>query len=174
MLWEAVMTTLAAPATISAEVKAELIEIGYAMLEAALPKAFVADAVETAFRYEGVCDLMRLWRDETDAAERAEVVADLQDLIDDCRKPGFTEGSHIRFDDLDAIAANIRAFKDSLRLIVDERGGIGKLVEQTGIPQPSLSRFFATATMPRRATLLKIARALDLGEVEIASPWVKS
>ncbi len=92
-------------------------------------------------------------------------------MIDDCAKTGFTEGTYVRFDDLDTIAKDVRAFKDSLRLIVDERGGIGRLADLTEIPQPSLSRLFGSASMPRRATLLKIARALDLSEVQIATPW---
>ncbi|NJL26013.1 MAG: helix-turn-helix transcriptional regulator [Calothrix sp. SM1_5_4] len=56
-------------------------------------------------------------------------------------------------------------------MIVDKNGGIKKLAELTGIPQPSLSRFFGGATMPRRATLLKIARALNLSQIEIATEW---
>lgn len=116
---------------------------------------------------------MWMWREEDSEADRAKIVADLQDLGDDCRKEGYTEGAHIRFDDLDAIAANVRAFKDSFRLLVEERGGVGILAQLTGIPQSSLSRFFGTATMPRRATLLKIAHALELSEVQIASPWTR-
>ena len=166
------MTTLARQPELEPAAKAELIRISHAMLESGLPEQFVISALETAFHYEGVSDLMHMWRDEADdQEERNEIVADLQDLIEDCAKAGYTEGAYIRFDDLDSIAANIQAFKDSLRLIVDERGGIGKLAERSGIPQPSLSRFFATSSMPHRATLLKIAKALDLSEVEIATPW---
>ena len=167
------MTTFTTSPAISSEVKAELITVGSAMLQAGLPARFVADAVETAFRYEGVADLVKMWRDEDEVAEREAIVADIQDLIDDCAKRGYSEGAYIRFDDLDGIAKNIRAFKDGLRLIVEERGGVGKLAELTGIPQPSLSRFFESVSMPRRATLLKIAKALDLGEDQIAAPWTR-
>lgn len=168
------MATLTPQVPIEPQVKAELIRISYAMLEAGLPDKFVSDALETAFCYEGVCDLMRMWAEEADdPSERDEIVADLQELIDDCAKSGYTEGSYIRFDDLDAIAANIRAFKDSLRLLVDERGGLSRLAELTKIPQPSLSRFFGTESMPQRVTLLKIARALELSEVQIATPWAR-
>lgn len=167
------MTTYATSPAITAEVKAELITAGNAMLQAGLPAQFVADAVETAFKYEGVADLVKMWRDEDDAVERDAIVADIQDLIDDCMKRGYSEGAYIRFDDLETIAKHTREFKDSLRLIVEERGGVGRLAELTGIPQPSLSRFFESASMPRRATLLKIAKALDLGEVQIAAPWTR-
>ncbi len=103
--------------------------------------------------------------------ERGEIVADIQDLIDDCTQKEKVEGVYVRFDDLDAIAKDIRAFKDNLRLIVDSKGGIGQLADLTGIPQPSLSRFFGSASMPRRATLLKIAKALKLSQVQIATEW---
>jgi hypothetical protein len=77
----------------------------------------------------------------------------------------------LRFDDLDAIAADVRKFKDSLRVVVDERGGIGKLAELTHMPQPSISRFCNSSSIPRRATLNKFARALDLSGVQMATPW---
>lgn len=54
-------------------------------------------------------------------------------------------------------------------MAVDKNGGLKKLAELTEIPQPSLSRFFGSATMPRRTTLLKIARALNLSQIEIAT-----
>ena len=108
-----------------------------------------------------------MWVDEKDQKERDETVADIQDLVDDCSQKEKIEGTYIRFDDLDGIAKNIHGFKDNLRIIVDQNGGIGKLADLTGIPQPSLSRFFSFASMPRRATLLKIAKALNLGQVQI-------
>lgn len=151
----------------------ELYGIAVAMGQAGLPEEFIAAAVETAFEYEGVYDLMVMWRDEDDPTERGEIVADLQDLVDDVRQTVGERRPYIRFDDLEAIASNIRVFKDSLRLLVDERGGITELSRLTGMPQPSLSRFFNSASMPRRSTLLKIARALDLSEVEIATPWTR-
>ncbi|MCB0411085.1 MAG: helix-turn-helix transcriptional regulator [Bdellovibrionales bacterium] len=153
------------------DIKVELIEIGSLMHKAKLPNAFIAAAVETAFAFEGVYDLMKMWAEETDKAEREEIVADIQDLINDCAQKEKVEGVYIRFDDLDKIAANIRAFKNSLLLKVNALGGISKLSELTGIPQPSLSRFFNSASMPQRATLLKIAKALGMSQVEIATEW---
>ena len=112
-----------------------------------------------------------MWADERDAEERNETIADIQEMIDDCTQQEKVEGVYVRFDDLDGIAANIRAFKDNLRLLVDHNGGVKKLSETTGIPQPSLSRFFNSASMPRRAMLNKIARALKLNQVQIATEW---
>jgi DNA-binding phage protein len=153
------------------DVKVELIEIGSLMHKAKLPNSFIAAAVETAFAFEGVYDLMKMWAEESDKNERAEIVADIQDLINDCAQKEKIEGVYIRFDDLEKISGNIRTFKDSLLLKVNDRGGISKLSELTGIPQPSLSRFFNSASMPQRTTLLKIAKALSLSQVEIATEW---
>jgi hypothetical protein len=49
-----------------------------------LPSSFVADAVETAFEFEGVYDLMKMWADEKDKKDQDEIIADIQDMIDDC------------------------------------------------------------------------------------------
>jgi DNA-binding phage protein len=155
------------------DVKVELIEIGHQMNQSGLPKAFIAAAVETAFEFEGVYDLMKLWSEDSDPAERDEVVADIQELINDCQQKQKIEGVYVRFDDLDSIATNIRGFKDALRLKVDASGGLGELAKKTGIPQPSLSRFFNSVSIPHRVTLLKIAKALGLSQVEIASEWTR-
>lgn len=155
----------------TSDLKVELIEIGHDMNQAGLSKTFIAEAVETAFEFEGVYDLMKIWSDETDPSERDEIIADIQDLINDCNQQEKIEGVYIRFDDLTEIAKNIRGFKDSLRLKVDSLGGMQELSKKTGIPQPSLSRFFNSASVPHRTTLLKIAKALRLSQVEIATEW---
>lgn len=157
--------------SMTSDVKVELIEIGHQMNQAGLSKPFIAAAVETAFEFEGVYDLMKLWVEEEVPAEKDEIVADIQDLINDCTQKEKVEGVYLRFDDLAGIAKNIRGFKDSLRVKVDGLGGIGELSKKTGIPQPSLSRFFNSASVPHRATLLKIAKALGLSQVEIATEW---
>ena len=151
----------------------ELIEIGHQMKLKGLSNEFVSAAVQTAFQYEGVYDLMKLWFEESDNKEKDEIVADIQDMIDECGQKEKVEGVYIRFDDLDKIAKNIRSFKDNLRIIVDKRGGIKAIAELTGIPQPSLSRFFSSNTMPRRVTLLRIARALNLSQIQIATEWFR-
>lgn len=151
--------------------KVEVIEIGHEMNQAGLPKGFIASAVATAFEFEGAYDLLKMWAEEGDAAEREEIVADIQEVIDDCAQQEQVEGVFVRFDDLDAIAKNIREFKDTLRAEVDKKGGLKPLSELTGIPQPSLSRFFNSAAMPRRTTLYKIARALGLSQINIATEW---
>ncbi len=154
-------------AAIAPNIKVEVIEIGHLMNKAGLPKEFIANAVETAFEFEGTYDLLKLWANETDSRERDEIVSDIQEMIEDCQQQEQVEGGYVRFDDLDEIVKDIRSFKDSLRTIVDQHGGINHLSELTGIPQPSLSRFFNSAATPRRTTLNKIARALKLKHVQI-------
>ena len=73
----------------------------------------------------------------------------------------------------DQVWARIRDFKERLRERVDRWGGINKLARETGIPQSSLSRMFASGSMPRRTTLYKIANAVGLDETAIAFDWVK-
>ncbi len=156
---------------VNPDIKMELMEIGIEMHKSGLANKFVTDAVFTAFEFEGIYDLMKIWSEEDDTSEQGEIVADIQDLINDCTQKEKIEGVYIRFDDLAAIATNIRGFKDSLRIKVDAVGGVGELAKKTGIPQPSLSRFFNSASIPHRATLLKIAKALGLSQVEIATEW---
>jgi len=151
--------------------KGNAVDIGHQMNEEGLPEEFVNSAVKVALEFEGVLDLMILWDEEDDISEKEEIIADIQDMIDECSQKEKVEGVYVRFDDLDEIAKNIRNFKDNLRIIVDEKGGIKILAELTGIPQPSLSRFFSSNAMPRRTTLLKIARILKLSQVQIATEW---
>lgn len=157
--------------SLAPDVKVAVVEIGHQMNQAGLPKEFIAAAVQTAFEFEGIYDLLKMWATENDANERNEIVSDIQELIDDCSQQEKIEGTYLRFDDLDGIVKNIRAFKDNLRTVVDQNGGIKRLSEMTGIPQPSLSRFFNSAMRPRRTTLNKIAKALKLSQVQIATEW---
>jgi hypothetical protein len=89
---------------LNSNIRVEIIEIGHQMNLARLPKNFVAAAVETAFEFEGVYDLMKLWADETDQYERDATVADIQDMIDECSQKEKIEGVYVRFDDLDQIS----------------------------------------------------------------------
>ncbi|MFA5583834.1 MAG: helix-turn-helix transcriptional regulator, partial [Bacteriovoracaceae bacterium] len=111
---------------------------------------------------------------EENQSEKDEIISDLQEEIEDLqsapKKP--TKKPYIKFDDLELIAKDVVKFKQHLKSLVDSWGGVTKLARETGIPQPSLSRFFNSATMPRRTTLYKIANALELSEKEIVSEWV--
>lgn len=158
----------------SDEQKVRVYEIAAEMKKKGLSAHFISSCVEQALEYEGTHDLMVLWIEAESEVDRNEVVADLQEEIDmrseAPRKP--VKKPYIRYDDLEAIAQDVMGFKNALRKIVDRHGGIGKLAEKSGIPQPSLSRFFASVSLPRRTTLYKIAEALNLEEKEILNEWV--
>jgi DNA-binding phage protein len=151
----------------------KLFSIAIKMKKAGLVDLFIVSAVQVALEFEGVADLMHLWEDEKGNEERKEIIADIQDMVDACSQKEKVEEIYIKFNDLEAIAKNIRAFKDSLYQLVMEQGGINKLSELTGIPQPSLSRFFNSNAMPRRSTVLKIAKVLNLDEIKIDILWSK-
>ena len=150
---------------------ADLLGICSAMVAKGYPEEFIRKMLETSKHSEGVREFMLMWRDEADDDEQSNIIEDIQELIEDWEQPGLEECVYVRFDDLGSIAADIVSFKSSLRVKVDEWGGISKLARETGIPQPSLSRFFATPAMPRRTTLKKIARAMELSQIDIATEW---
>lgn len=142
---------------------------------ARLESDFIYSLMEHCQKYEGVRDLMEMWFDETDPSERDLLVADLQESIDDIADAPkhVDERPYLRFDDLNEIRSDVLKFKQLLRLEVDRQGGISELAKRTGIPQPSLSRFFTSPSMPRRTTLFKIAKALHLSESSIGFKWIK-
>jgi len=151
----------------------KLFNIAVQMKRAGLSELFIVSAVRAALDYEGVSDLMNLWTNEKDQNERDEIIADIQEMIESTAQKEKSEEMYVKFNDLEEIAKNIRGFKDSLYQVVMERGGICKLAELTGIPQPSLSRFFNSNAMPRRATVLAIAKALNLDKLPIDLKWSK-
>lgn len=154
---------------LSAQQQVKLFEIAHQMKSEKLPDEFIATTIRTALEFEGVADLVQLWSEEKNHVEKEEIIADIQDLVDDCSQTGREEFAYIKFNDLEAIAMDIRRFKDHLLETVDEHGGVKHLSELTNIPQPSLSRFFNSSSMPRRSTLLKIAKALKLDALKIAT-----
>jgi DNA-binding phage protein len=141
------------------------------MQKTGLSESFIVNAVRYALEFEGIAELMKLWHQENEQQEKDEIIADIQDMIDACQQKEKSEEFYVKFSDLDVIAHHIRDFKDSLLAVVVEKGGIGHLSALTGIPQSSLSRFFNSNAMPQRATLFKIAKALDLEAVKMNRGW---
>lgn len=145
------------------------------MRHTGLESALIFSLMENCQRYEGIRDLMEMWSDETDPKERSKIIADLQESIDDIvnapQRP--EERPYLRYNDIDEIKQDVIEFKNRLRKEVDRQGGISELARKTGIPQPSLSRFFTSASMPRRTTLYKIAKALNLPESAIGFKWIR-
>ena len=155
------------------EQKVRLYEIATSMKQYGLDTRFIAGAVKLAEIYEGAFDLFCLWVDEDDEEEEDKIVADLQEEIEEFKEQPKepVKKPYIKYSDLDLIAKDTLGFKAHLKSVVDQWGGITKLSKETGIPQPSLSRFFSSASMPRRTTLYKIAEALNLSEKEIITDW---
>jgi DNA-binding phage protein len=139
-----------------------------------LKSAFICSLMENCQRYTGLKDLMEMWFEETDSGEKDKIIADLQESLDDIENaPQKPENRpYLGFDDLEEIKIDVIAFKKRLRAEVDRQGGISNLARKAGIPQASLSRFFTSASMPRRTTLFKIAKALNLPETAIGIKWV--
>ena len=141
------------------------------MGRASLPNSFVLDVCHLARQDNSILGLMELWADESDKGERAEIIADLQDHIDDDNelprhgKP--VEASKISFHNLDSLTNDIAGFKAKFKDLIDRHGGPVAVAKKVGMPQPSLSRLLNSGSMPRRSTLYKIAKALNLSENDI-------
>lgn len=150
-----------------------VLDILHEMRRAGLESVFIRLLMENCQRYEGIRDLMQMWYEESDSNERDQIIADLQDSLDDIinAPQNPEERPYISFSDLENIKGDIKKFKRNLRDEVDRQGGISQLARKTGIPQPSLSRFFNSNSMPRRTTLYKIAKALNLSETAINFRW---
>ena len=168
-LWEVEMRA----SQIKPDDKVAVMEIATKMRGAGLPNVFIASAAEMAFQFEGVLDLFLMWNDEPQQSERDEIIADIQELVEDYNQKELVEAVYVRFDDLETIGKDIRAFKDNLRALVDKHGGLTQLAQKIEVPQPSLSRFFNSGSMPRRNTLNKIAKALGLSKIQIATEYSK-
>ena len=140
-----------------------------------LESTFICSLMKNCQQYEGIRDLMGMWFEETNPKERDKITADLQESLHDIedlpQKP--EERPYLRFDDLDEVRRDVLEFKKQLREEVDRHGGISELARKTGIPQPSLSRFFKSSSMPRRTTLYKIAKALNLPESTVGFKWAR-
>ena len=160
--------------TTTSEQKLEVYKIAAAIAASGLSAHFISGAVALASEYEGAYDLMKLWSAET-IQEQDEICADLEELIDEHteRQAIVTRKPRIGLNQLGGIGKTVSDFKQRLRQTVDQKGGIGSLALKTGMCQSSLSRFFSSASMPRRTTLYRIARALDLPESEIVTEWIR-
>lgn len=159
----------------SSDNKLHVLDILNEMRRCGLENAFICSLMENCQRYEGIRELMEMWFDEVDSQERGKIITDLQDSLDDIANAPHSpeERPYLRFDDIDEVKNDITEFKRSLRIEVDRQGGISELARKTGIPQPSLSRFFSSSSMPRRTTLYKIAKALNLPESAIGIKWTR-
>ncbi|MBF5044756.1 MULTISPECIES: helix-turn-helix transcriptional regulator [Myxococcaceae] len=150
-------------------------KIAERMTKAGLSTQFVDAVHRLAFDDQGAFELMELWAEARTRREREQLVADLQEAVDEAVEMprGIVEKAKVNFDNLDAVATQVMEHKRRLRALVDAHGGISAVARRSGIPQPSLSRMLSSASMPRRTTLYRIARALDVEESEVVGSWVR-
>lgn len=157
----------------SDEQKVRIYQIASLMKDEGLSDNFIASAVKLAEYYEGAYDLFELWVEEEDKSYKDQIISDIQDeIVEHAEQPSSpVKKPYISFQDLERVVHDVKGFKAHLKAMVDQWGGISKLAKETGIPQPSISRFFNSASMPRRTTLYKIAEALNISEKEIFTDW---
>src|SRR5262245_24546320 len=125
----------------SDEQRVRLYQVAAKMAAAGLPASFISYAVELGSVSEGGYELMVLWEQlEKDRAEREHVIAALPEAIEenDEKPRRVVERPKLDYKDLDDVAKRVLAFKAELRRKVDRWGGISRLAEATGMPQPSL------------------------------------
>jgi hypothetical protein len=145
------------------------------MADRGLPSTLIAGAMDLAWHEQGAYDLMELWSEARPGKERDEIVADLQEALDEWAEAPRTPQTkpRIDFDQLDGVARSVMAHKRRLRELIDRHGGVSAVARKSGIPQPSLNRLLSSASMPRRSTLYRIANALGVDESEIVTEWVR-
>ena len=151
-----------------------LASIMVGMKAAGVDPEFIVKVSELARTDQGVYDLMEMWlAAENEPAERDEIVADLQEALDDYQDAPAEplKKPYIKFDKLGDVANQVVAFKKRLRDLIDRNGGVSSVAQKSGIPQPSLSRMLNSASMPRRSTLYRIANALNVEESEVVTEW---
>lgn len=154
----------------------QLARIVVAMSDAGLDVGFVRRAQDLAREDQGAYELLELWsEEEDDEREREEILADMQDMLDEAddlpARP--LEKPYIGFDQLDDVAVRVRAHKEHLRQLIDAHGGVSEVARQAGMHQSALSRLLNSASMPRRSTLYRIANAMGVSESEVATDFVR-
>ena len=138
----------------------ELEKIGLQMIRV-LPRSWVYEVMTWAESREAFRLYLMMWRDAQDDAERADIVVDLQALLDDRHKSPDSAPVASKAD-FDQVYEERRALKAHLRRLIEARGGVSEVARQADMPQPSLSRLLNSAAAPRGATLARLAAAMGV------------
>ncbi len=149
-------------------------EIGARMMkDDNAPLPFVIAALKAAMTSKAVFLQLQLWDEFADHPEdQAEVLADIQEYLDARSEDSEKAKRSISEDVTLQVIKDVMELKDRMRAQLEAEGvSLKELSERTGMASPSLSRFFNTASRPRRTTLRKIAEAMDWNEADIASDW---
>lgn len=156
--------------------QAKLRTIASKMESSGISKLFLKEAVALGEIKEGVFDLFEMWDEAESEDEKKEIIADIHEEVEDDKNKPLepTEKLYVGSNELEDISNKISRFKNSLKVIIDrDHGGINKAAAKIGMEQSSLSRFLNSSSMPRRTTLFRIAKALNLSEREIAFDWLR-
>jgi hypothetical protein len=118
--------------------------------------------------------MLQLWS-ESEEQERDEIVADLEEMVEEFqnRPTGPVELPYVPMGKLPSLANRVVEFKKFLKEKVDKHGGVSAVAKKCKMSQPGLSRFLNSASLPRKSTLEKLAKALELSQKEMGFEWTK-
>lgn len=140
----------------------EIQRVAMAMVDSGLPFEFGLQVVAVARETDAILELASMWEAETDAAERDETIVALQRLLDDYEQPVRAGQGLADEAEADVWADQIAKWKLRLRGRVDAAGGVSAVARLANMPQPSLSRILHDFSVPRHATLVKLAQVLGV------------
>ncbi len=147
------------------------------MKAAGLPEGFLDQLATFARESEPLVEMMEVWAGGETGDDRDDTVVHLQAMIhelEDAISGAIGSGPKIPFDTLQGrVLPSVQQHKQRLRDLIDRHGGVSAVARKAGIPQPSLSRMLNDGSRPRRATLYKIAEALDVDESEIVGEYTR-
>ena len=144
--------------------------VGMSMIREEVPPSFVLAALALAATSDGMRDLLHLWNEYPEPAERRDILADIGELLED-QGGGASESLVVRSQgDVERELARRRAFKERLRTLVERHGGVSKVARKAGMAQPSLRRLLNTMSEPRLPTLQRLAKALDTPVEHLLNP----
>lgn len=74
---------------------------------------------------------------------------------------------YIHIDDVEGVMSQFSDFQKELRKAIDLRGGVTKVSNETGLPQPTLSRMMLSIARPKYSTIRRIADALNIEKIPV-------
>jgi transcriptional regulator with XRE-family HTH domain len=152
-------------------------EILASMRAAGLPEVFLDQLATFARESAPLVQMMEVWAGGEPGDDRDDTVVHLQAMIDELEDAAAgANGSRTRipFEKLESeVLLSVQDHKRRLRELIDRHGGVSAVARKAGIPQPSLSRMLNDGSRPRRATLYKIAAAIDVDESDVVGEYVR-
>jgi len=150
---------------------AEILNIASRMKAQCLPDDFIARAVDLSQEFEGIFNLMRMWRDEPELSERDATLSTILDLVDDCAevkvsKPLIGAGAN---------AETLGAFLDDWeqthgRFTNDELRAAESSMGAKSHASPSAGR----TVKPKKFARILAQAITTFGSQEAAEAWLNS